>query len=651
MKINDIKINSYGKLLNKKIKLSDNINIIYGKNESGKSTFLNFLISILYGISKNKNGKDLSDFEKFTPWNGMDFSGRINYELDNLETYEVFRDFTKKNPKIFNSQMEDVSKNYTIDKTKGIQFFLDQTKMDLSLFLSSLIVTQEDVKLGKNEQNTLIQKITNLVGTGEDNVSYQKAIDILSKRQLNEIGSQSSRQKPINLLAKKIDELQSEKFSLKQVSNIQNNIDKDAYIIQSEISNLEHQIDLLKELKLIFEKRYIDEERLKLQQNIIDSNSLKQNEINSKIKLLNTNKTNISNMQTELLNKKVSTIKSLNIRFAIISLLLIILNILQFIFINNLIATILGISILFIYILVSRLVTKKKKTSFKDNETNISKSLESLSIELTSLTNELNNIQSNTADTHNEIDRLNYSITTYFYAESNNLKNLYKNKISNNILDKLLNIHSLDSLTYEITNITEEINSQKLRLHKLSLDKENINNKNREISTVEEELNNCIVQKQNLEDLNLSIEYAKLYLRNAYEKMKNTISPKFTKSLSDISSSITNSKYSNIQFTEDSGLIAELENGNYEPISKLSVGTIDQLYLSFRLSMAKDIVTENMPIILDEAFAYYDTERLSNVLKYINTNFNDHQIIILTCTNREKNILNDLNIPYNHIEI
>ena len=57
MKINKIKINSYGKIKNKEIKLNNNLNIIYGKNESGKSTILNFIFNILYGIQKIKMEK------------------------------------------------------------------------------------------------------------------------------------------------------------------------------------------------------------------------------------------------------------------------------------------------------------------------------------------------------------------------------------------------------------------------------------------------------------------------------------------------------------------------------------------------------------------------------------------------------------------
>ena len=149
MNINKIKINSYGKLKEKEINLNKGINIIYGKNEAGKSTLLKFIINIFYGISKNKKGKEYSDFEKYTPWMGEEFSGKIEYELNNKNKYEVYRDFKKKNPKIFNENMEDISKEFDIDKTKGNQFFYEQTGIDEDLFISTLVVGQTETKLRK----------------------------------------------------------------------------------------------------------------------------------------------------------------------------------------------------------------------------------------------------------------------------------------------------------------------------------------------------------------------------------------------------------------------------------------------------------------------------------------------------------------------
>lgn len=74
MKILDLKINGFGKLSNKEIKIQEGINIIYGENESGKSTLLKFIVGMFYGLSKNKNGKFIPDFERYTPWRGEEFS-------------------------------------------------------------------------------------------------------------------------------------------------------------------------------------------------------------------------------------------------------------------------------------------------------------------------------------------------------------------------------------------------------------------------------------------------------------------------------------------------------------------------------------------------------------------------------------------------
>ena len=133
--------------------------------------------------------------------------------------------------------------------------------------------------------------------------------------------------------------------------------------------------------------------------------------------------------------------------------------------------------------------------------------------------------------------------------------------------------------------------------------------------------------------------------------MKNTVTPKFTENLSKNIHQITDGKYTNVMVQDDNGLVVELENGNYVEANRLSVGTIDQLYLSLRLSMTEDLSSEKMPIILDEAFAYYDTKRLENILNYLANTYPDRQIILFTCTEREKNIFEELHTQYHLIEL
>ena len=180
MKINEIKINGFGKLKNKEIKLSDGINIIYGENEAGKSTILKFVETMIYGASKNKKGKNISDFDKYKPWNDTEFSGKIKYTLDNGQDYEVFREFNKKNPVIY-KESEDISKEFIANKSKGINFLEQQVGVDENSFVNTAIVGQKAVQLDRVDTNSIIQKISNLVSSGDDSISFKKSMEKLTK--------------------------------------------------------------------------------------------------------------------------------------------------------------------------------------------------------------------------------------------------------------------------------------------------------------------------------------------------------------------------------------------------------------------------------------------------------------------------------------
>ncbi len=91
--------------------------------------------------------------------------------------------------------------------------------------------------------------------------------------------------------------------------------------------------------------------------------------------------------------------------------------------------------------------------------------------------------------------------------------------------------------------------------------------------------------------------------------------------------------------------------GNYVKANVLSQGTIDQLYLSLRISSIDELTSENMPIILDETFAYFDQNRLKNVLEFLQESYKNKQIIILTCTNREEESLKSINALYHKVQL
>ena len=654
MKINKIKINSYGKLKEKEVKLKEGINIIYGKNESGKSTLLNFIVNSFYGISKNKKGKEYSDVEKYTPWLGEEFSGKLEYELNNKNKYEIYRDFKKKNPKIFNENMEDISKEFNIDKSKGNEFFYEQTKVDEELFLSTVVVGQQEVKLGKQEQNILVQKIANLVGTGDDNVSYKRAIDRINRRLLDEIGTQRSREKPINIINKKIEDLEQKKQELEKYEDIKYEIEENKNKLEEEISDLNNKNNLLKEIKIINEKEKIEKEKIKIKENIKKENIEKIKlikEKTNKIKNENKNIFEINNEKTKN-NKKINNEKNkLNKKVIIVFIFLLIINLLQFIFIKNKLINyifLLTVPMTLIYFIISKNKLNKKIKKQKNIDENNLKNIEKINLEINNLNNEINLLEKNNNNLEKEINNLKSNLNLKINLEKEKIKNKYLNKIEKS---EIINFINLENTNYEIEKLQNEINNKKIRLHTLELDQKNIEPKLDNLSKIEEELVNNNERMSTLNKLNLSFELAKEILAESYEEMRNTVTPKFTQELSKNISEITEKKYSKIMFNDEQGLIVELESGNYVPASKLSIGTIDQLYLSLRLSMIDELSEENLPIILDEAFAYYDTERLTNILKYLDEKYKTHQIILFTCTNREKEILEKIKVPYNLIEL
>lgn len=645
MKINKLKINSFGNLKNKEYNLKDNINIIYGENEAGKSTLLKFIVSCFYGISKNKRGRELSDYDRYKPWDNDDFSGKLEYELDNNSKYEVYRDFNKKSPKIFNSNMEDISETFNIDKNKGNEFFCDQTKISEDLFLSTLIVSQKAVELEKTNQNILIQKIANIVGTGEDKISYKKAIDKINKRQLEEIGTQRSKEKPINLLDKKIKEINTEIQELEKYKDFKYEIEKNESDLMQEILFLENKYNYLKELKILQEKEELEKEKINLKENIKKQNIEKINEIKKQIDKLKKENKNL--LEKNKLNNKKNNFKE-NKKIIFLFILLILINILQFIYIKNKIFNSIFFLTVPMFLALEFILFKNKNNKIKMEENNKKIIKEKIFSNIINLENEINIITENNSEIENELNKIKSNFNLKINLEKEKIKNKYSNKLQINEINNFIN---LENLNIKISEIEKSINSKKIEIHKLHLDKENIEPKLDNLSKLEEKLVDCNEKMVNLDKLNKSINLAKQVLDDCYEEMKSTVTPKFTQNLSNNMSDITNGKYNKVSFSDESGLIVELNNGNYASISNLSVGTIEQLYLSLRFSMIDELSDEKLPIILDEIFAYYDENRLENTFKNILGKFKDRQIIIFTCSNREKHVLNNLNMKFNYISM
>lgn len=595
MKINKIKINAFGNLKNKNIELKK-INIIYGKNESGKSTLQNFIINMLYGISKNKNGKFESDYDKYNPWSGEEYSGKIEYQLDNNKIYNVYRDFNKKNPEIYDEYSNNISNEFNIDKKLGNTFFIEQTNIDREIMTSTVASMQNETQIDKNTQNLLVQKVANLAESGEEDVSYKKAIAKLDKLLLNEVGTDKSQDRPINIAKNKLNKLNNELDEIKDIEN-------DKYLIEEKNKEYTENLNFAEKNKKIYSEI----------KNIMDENNSENQKIEIKEKIYKENNEKIEKIKIEKIEKNNKKNKIINY---FLLFLILLINILSFIFIKNKIINIIIFLLIPIWILINLIKNKNKK--IKNNKIQI------------------NTLEKNNNELKEEINNLKNKLINKNNEEKNKLINKYGEEI-----EELFNNNIYDV----INNNNNEINQYNLEIHKLKLDLENIEPKLEKMVNLIEEIQ---IEEENIKKLNEEKDVfleTKEIIENSYEEMKNNVTPKFNICLSEYIDKISGGKYNNIKIND--GIQVELTNGKLIPIEKLSEGTIEQIYLALRLSVIDQISKEKLPIFLDETFAYYDDERLAATLKFINSVQN--QAIIFTCTNRETEILEQLGIEYNLI--
>lgn len=601
MKIDYLKVNGFGKIENKEIEFGKKINVIYGENEAGKTTLLKCILSMLYGVSSNKNGKDISEKEQYKPWKNAEFSGKMKYELDNGEKIEVFRDFSKRNPKITNEFSEDITNTFNIDKHMGNNFFYEQTKIDKDMLLITGLVEQKESILGDKEQNLLTQKIANILTSGEENISYKKAIEKLNKELVEKIGNDRTTGRPINIINEKIEKLKENINKINDEEEKVSDLKQEKELVKKQIEKIENELIDLRKVKDIKLQENVEKEKLGVKKELLKEYDEKLEKLNEQVKA-----------------KDKDVQKSLNI---ILSVIFIVLSAIVF-YINKLAGLLtFGIFIaIYLPVILIRKNSKNQEEKLKQKE--------------------IKNLRKSKLEKETEIEE----------TEKTICDNVNREMIEN-VNNTGLRTLDLKTVENRIAQEEQNLSNSKIHLNTIEIEEKRIGQDLEKKVEIKEALEKTLEEKNDLETEERRIKLAKEMLEQAYIKMKNEITPKFTSNLSKIASKISNNKYSNIKFNDNDGLTVELENGEYVKCDRLSTGTIEQLYLALRLSAFEEITEEKIPIILDEAFAYYDNIRLENILSYLNNYYTDNQILIFTCTDREKQILDRLKIEYNFIKL
>lgn len=84
-------------------------------------------------------------------------------------------------------------------------------------------------------------------------------------------------------------------------------------------------------------------------------------------------------------------------------------------------------------------------------------------------------------------------------------------------------------------------------------------------------------------------------------------------------------------------------------IEQVSRGNSRTDLSGMRMAVGELLCEEEMPVILDDVFAYYDEERMLQTLKWLKAH--KKQVLLFTCQKREEQVMKEAGIAYHKIEL
>lgn len=613
MKIDDFKINNYGKIENSEVFLQNGINLIKGYNEAGKSTILSFLNSMLYGIDKTKKG-NISEYDKYLPWLSTNFSGSMNYRLDNGNNYYVFRDFKKKTPIILDRNRNDITLNFKQSK-KGIDFLEEQIGVDKKTFQNTSISYQKLVILDDKNKAEMSGKLANLISTGEENYSYDDIIKRLNNKQLEEVGTSRTKKRPINNLEERILKLEQERREVLNIKDKKERMTEEREEMQKKFATVGYIKQMITEIKENFLKK---ETEKKIYTEIYNRIEKKKEEIEEK------KKERIDVITKEKVFDKIKWIYLILTLIAIPA---------AYYYIYSLIAYVL--LLIFIYI-IAKNNSDKRMADLEEKNRAVEK--------------ELNILRKDVIQDERVIQKEKKEFEERFENVKKEMFQKYKNFVNREYLERILK-KDIEGVFKEASEIEKEYENTMYRLSQINAERNVVESTSGKLAEIVEELEELKQEREKLLNYNDTIEIAKEILKESYDELKNNVGPEFDKKLSYIVKKITNGKYDDVYIDINHNIKMKTEHGEYVNLERFSTGTIEQVNLALRLAYIDTISKESLPIILDEAFAFYDDERLANIMRFLSQEYIDRQVIIFTCSNREKKIIDEENIPANVVLI
>ena len=611
MRLLELHIDGFGKFHDRTISFNDGINIIYGKNEAGKSTLHTFIRGMLFGIERGRGRAAKNDlYTKYEPWeNSGTYEGWLRLEKDGT-IYRIERRFRKENKSL-----------KIINETKGLEE--EATPAFVSSLLDGLTETMYNntISIGQLKSATedgmvteLKNYIANMNTTGNISLNITKATAFL-------------RNQKRSLEAGLIPEASREFTSLlAEIRNVEAEIAGPEYENQlAAYQNMRTQVKGLID-NTQTQKKDLDEKLANGKKVLSDNGFTDRASVDAMSSDAERLYSEYNTLNGECNKKSRKVLSGLTAVLGVAGLgaaaTLGYFNLTAYLPVCGAAA-----AAAVIFFIISLFILQKDKEYHR--------LFDNTSSELGAL------LARHLGDSAVSEDAMNA-----FRARMGEFSKLC-DMVAQSEAEIRKFLEDLSNLQTKQAGCSEMIEKQQRTQWELEKKLEHLSNCKNKAKA----LKRTLAENDRIHDEIVAIDLAQETMTDLSSSIRDSFGLYLNKEASQYITGITGGIYDSMSIDENLNVFLNTKT-KLVPLENVSSGTMDQVYLALRLAAAKLLQGSGsgFPLIFDDSFTQYDDERLKTALEWLASAYGG-QIIIFTCHRREAQMLRARQAEFQLIEM
>lgn len=617
MIIKEVNIGKFGKLENQKYQFAPRINVIYGANESGKSTLMQFLKAMLFGLEKTRVRKTLDTYNRYEPWDTPAyFYGSMIFETGQQQ-FLLERNFyyKEKRARLVNIRDgEELSVEYgDLDMLLG--------NVSAAAYENTCCIGQEQLLPGRELGVLLEDERSNLAQTGSGDFQLSKALQELEQKRKN---AEKTRK-----------ELEQQRLS--HIHQLEVN----QQVLERDIAGLKAQQE-----KQSTQQGTVQEQVRALQQQMEPVQTAyqtvcrREQELKSAVAQEQLEWEQAEREQWKREQEEAEALQQKSGKNAGFSPLLLI-GVAGLILTPVLRSAMDGfqkiapaLNIICIILILAGLVSAYRKSREKKTADSGQKHRQSVN----------DSVQNHREQDSRANDRANLQSVERKGRKAALDQQLQRVCQQKSVLEEQLQQLKDQKKALQLQAARQEGSGDQVQSQ--------IQEKEVELENLTEQM--AELQQETLEEHNAradrdALELAAETMSRLAARMSKTLEHTLDKEMSGILAQITGNVHEQLQVTDGQGIVLAEQMQKRTP-EAYSQGTMQQAYFSYRMAAGHMLMKEEpLPFLLDETFANYDEERLRQTLRWLAEQ--ENQIFLFTCRETEMRLLTEEDILFASIRL